>query len=88
MKKYRLLLLSFVFLGTLLGSFHYHNDLVVDDDCPVCIVQNNFDSSADVVLFPLDTSKITYDNNILNNNKNYTFIKISNTLSRAPPKYS
>jgi hypothetical protein len=88
MKKYRLLLLSFVFLGTLLGSFHYHNDLVVDDDCPVCIVQNNFDSSADVILLPLDTSKIAYDNNILNNNTDYTFIKILNTLSRAPPKYS
>jgi hypothetical protein len=53
MKKYRLLLLSFVFLGILLSSFHYHNDVIIDNDCSVCIVQNNFDSSADVVLFPL-----------------------------------
>ena len=88
MKKYRLLLLSFVFLGTLLSSFHYHNDGMVDDTCPICIVQNHFDSSADIVLLPLDDSKISYEQIIVNNEKSYTFTLTLNTLSRAPPKYS
>jgi hypothetical protein len=88
MKKYRLLLFSFIFLGTLLSSFHYHNDIMVDENCPVCTIQNNFDSSADIVLLSLDTSKLSYEQNIANNENIYTFILVLNTLSRAPPKFS
>jgi len=88
MKKYRLLLLSFVFVGTLLSSFHYHENVALDDNCPVCLVQNNFNSSADVIAIPLDVCKISYDIDIINNETKYTYNLISNKLSRAPPKIS
>lgn len=39
-KKYRLLLLALVFVGTLLSSFHYHDDAQTSEDCPVCILQH------------------------------------------------
>jgi len=87
MKKYRLLVLSFVFLGILLGSFHHHN-ILIDDDCPICIVQNNLDSSADIVVTPslnnifLEYLAITQSQYI------YTFKNNLEKLSRAPPKYS
>jgi len=88
MKKYRLLLLSFVFFGTLLSSFHHHNDGMIDDNCPICLVQNNFNSSADVIAIPLEIPKIVYEQIVINNKQIYTYDLISNTLSRAPPKIS
>jgi len=39
-KKYRLYILALVLVGILLSSFHYHDDIYVADDCPVCIIQH------------------------------------------------
>ena len=88
MKKYKFLLLNFVFLGMLLSSFHYHNNVIIDDDCPICIVKNNLDNSADVVLLPLDTFRNSCEQNVINNEIIYTFKILSNRHSRAPPKFS
>ncbi len=41
-KKYQLFILALVFVGTLLSSFHYHDDMQTAEDCPVCIIQNVF----------------------------------------------
>jgi len=88
MKKYRLLLLSFVFFGTLLGSFHHHNKVLVDDDCPICIVQNNLGNSADVVVTPLSNVIFSEYLVISHFQKSYIFQTYLEKLSRAPPKFS
>ena len=41
-KKYQLFILALVFVGTLLSSFHYHEDMHTAEDCPVCIIQHVF----------------------------------------------
>ena len=46
-KKYQLFILALVFVGTLLSSFHYHDDMHAEEDCPVCIIQHVF-STADI----------------------------------------
>ena len=88
MKKYRLLLLSLVFIGTLLSSFHYHNNTLVDENCPSCIVKNNLDSSPDAIVTPfLDYDVLVYADIISSKLVYFLHINLS-TLSRAPPKYS
>ena len=41
-KKYQLFILALVFVGTLLSSFHYHEDMHTAEECSVCIIQNVF----------------------------------------------
>ena len=88
MKKYRLLLLSFVFIGTLLSSFHYHDDTQVDENCPACIVQNNLDNSPDVLSSQFLNCAVSYTEDIISYQSVYTFNINLEKLSRAPPKHS
>lgn len=46
-KKYQLFLLALVFVGTLLSSFHYHDNMHTDEECPICIIQQVF-AAADI----------------------------------------
>jgi len=39
-RRYRLFLLALLLVGTLLSSFHHHDDGNVDENCFVCIVQH------------------------------------------------
>jgi len=48
MRRYKLLLLALIIAGTLLGSFHHHDDGHVNENCFICIVQNFF-TDADLV---------------------------------------
>lgn len=88
MKKYRLLLLSFIIFGTILSSFHHHDDGQASDECKVCLLQHNFDTANSVDSFELGDIYIKIES--LD-----TFVFIfhndsfkSNFLSRAPPSFS
>ena len=84
----RLLLLGFIVFGTLLSSFHYHNDGHVDDECKVCLIQHNFDLANHV-----DSFKLGDIDTKINSLDTFTFIFHndsfkSNFFSRAPPPFS
>jgi len=88
MKKYRLLLLGLIVMGTFLSSFHYHSDGLSHSECQACIVQSNLDSAGDVQSYSLTLidTKIDLFIPFYKNLHERSFY--SNTRSRAPPSFS
>jgi len=88
MKKYRLLLLGFIVFGTLLSSFHHHDDGRVSDECKVCLLQHNIDSANSVDSFEITDIDIKIESLdafvFVFHNDSFK----SNFLSRAPPSFS
>jgi len=88
MKKYKLLLLGLIVLGTFLGNFHHHDDNLLSSDCQVCIVKHNIDVSNGVDSFSLKDINTKIDTIYLHT-YNYQVRHLNlNTFSRAPPFYS
>ena len=88
MKNYKLFLLGLIVIGTLLGSFHHHDDGLTSDDCQVCIVQHNLDVSADVNIYSLEAINTYFWATVPHENSYKTKFTYANTLSRAPPLFS
>jgi len=88
MKKYRFLLLGLIVIGTLLSSFHYHNDLTSADKCSVCVLKHNLDTPNTNYHFELQTldtnlNELISFNPIVHTNKPQLSLHC-----RAPPHFS
>jgi len=88
MKNYKLFLLGIIVIGTLLGSFHHHDDGLSSSDCQVCIVQHSLNISADVEIYTLEDIDTYFDTHIVFANAYTQALVYSNTFSRAPPFFS
>ena len=87
-KKYQLFILALVFVGTLLSSFHYHDDVHTGEDCPVCVIQQVFAVADIPELFTLQ-ELIVFLMIPLLGRQSYCSLKfITNPPSRAPPSFS
>ncbi|PHR57521.1 MAG: hypothetical protein COA44_05625 [Arcobacter sp.] len=87
-KKYKLLLIGFIVLGTLLGSFHYHANANANEDCQICIVQNLL-SSADIPeVFTLALVSLFFYKFILPKIIHISTACFCSYPSRAPPSFS
>jgi len=87
-KKYQLFILALVFVGTLLSSFHHHDDMQSEEDCPVCIVQQVFsvaDIPESVTLQELTVFLLVP---LLGRQTYLSFTRIVSAPSRAPPSFS
>ena len=88
MRRYRLLLLGLLLIGTLLSSFHYHDDGNVDENCFVCIVQSVF-SAADVPdIFSLEAITLFFLIPLLHKSVYISTLAMRTYSSRAPPLFS
>lgn len=88
MRRYRLLLLGLLLFGTLLSSFHYHDDVNVDENCFVCIVQSVF-SAADVPdIFSLEAITLFFLIPVLHKSVYISTLAMRTYSSRAPPLFS
>ena len=88
MKNYKLFFLGLIVIGTLLGSFHHHDDGLTSSDCQVCIVQHSLDISADVNTYSLEDIDTYFDTHVSHENAYNKALVYSHTLSRAPPLFS
>jgi len=88
MKNYKLFILGLIVIGSLLGSFHHHDDGRTSSDCQICIVQHSLDISADVETYTLEEIDTYLDTHISEANAYTKALVYSNTLSRAPPLFS
>jgi len=87
-KKYQLFMLALVFVGTLLSSFHYHEDMHADEDCQVCIIQQVF-AVADIPdLVTLQELIVFFLIPILGRQTYFSLRLIRSCPSRAPPSFS
>jgi hypothetical protein len=88
MKFYKKFILSLVFLGTLLSSFHYHADGQSSDNCQICILQHNI-SSADIPhSFSLPSLDFKFKTLYGYVNASFIYKLTKDSLSRAPPYFS
>ena len=89
MKKYKLLFLSLIVMGTLFGSFHHHDDDgLSSNNCLSCLVQQHLDVSGDLDSYTLAEID-THINLPVLHNYTYHAVHINpNFLSRAPPSFS
>ena len=88
MRRYRLLLLALLLVGTLLSSFHHHADGNVDENCFVCIVQNFF-SAADVPdILSLESITLFFLIPLLHKSVYISTLAMRTYASRAPPLFS
>ena len=88
MKNYKLFLLGLIVMGTLLGSFHHHDEGLNGSECQVCLVQHHLDISSDLQSFCLEEIDTYFDTDVSHENSYNTKLTYSNTLSRAPPSFS
>ncbi len=87
-KKYQLFILALVFVGTILSSFHHHDDMLVDEDCQVCIIQHVF-AAADIPdAISLQELIVFLFVPLLGRETYLSFTRIVSAPSRAPPFYS
>ena len=87
-KKYKLFLIGLIVLGTLLGSFHYHDAAHVSEDCQICIVQHLF-SSADIPeVFTLALVSFFFYQFIAPRTVHVSTACYCSYPSRAPPSFS
>ncbi len=87
-KKYQLIISALILVGTLLSSFHYHNDVHADEDCSVCIIQHIFaiaDIPDSVTLQELIVFLLIP---LLGLQRYFSLKLISHYPSRAPPSFS
>lgn len=87
-KKYQLFILALVFVGTLLSSFHYHEDMQTAEDCPVCIIQNVFAGADIPEQFILAEIAFFFLLPLLQRQTCLTLKPILDFPSRAPPPFS
>ncbi len=87
-KKYRLFILALVFAGTLLSSFHYHDDIYVDDDCPVCVIQHVFAIADIPETLSLEELALFILIPLLAGETYFSLKLINSCPSRAPPSFS
>lgn len=88
MRRYRLLLLALLLVGTLLSSFHHHDNGNVDENCFVCIVQSVF-SAADVPdIFSLEAITLFFLIPLLHKSVYISAPFMRSYSSRAPPSFS
>ncbi len=86
-KKYQLFILALVLVGTLLSSFHYHDDMQTAEDCPVCIIQHIF-AAADIPdVISLQELIVFFLVSLLGRQTYFSFKCIVNAPSRAPPSF-
>ena len=88
MKNYKLFLLGLIVIGTLLGSFHHHENGLTSSDCQVCIVQHSLDISTDVDTYALEEIDSYFTTHVSHENSYNVRLTHSNTRSRAPPSFS
>jgi len=87
-RRYRLLLLALLLVGTLLSSFHHHDDWNVDENCFVCIVQSVF-SAADVPdIFSLEALTLFFLIPLVHKSVYISTLAMRTYSSRAPPLFS
>ena len=86
-KKYQLFILALVFVGTLLSSFHYHDDMQTDDNCSVCIIQHVFAAADIPELFTLQELIVFVLIPLLGRQSYISSKLISSCPSRAPPSF-
>ena len=87
-KKYKLLLIGLIVIGTLLGSFHYHDDVHVSEDCQICIVQHLL-SSADIPeVFSLALVSVFFYKFVSPRTIHISTACFYSYPSRAPPSFS
>lgn len=87
-KKHQLFILALVFVGTLLSSFHYHDDMHAEEDCSVCIIQQVF-SVADIPEPVTLQELIVFLLIPLLGRQTYFSLKLIRSCpSRAPPSFS
>ena len=88
MRRYKLLLLALILAGTLLGSFHHHDDGHVNENCFICIVQNFFTDADLVETFVLESITLFFFIPLLYKGVYLSNLGIHTYLSRAPPLFS
>ena len=86
-KKYQLFILALVFVGTLLSSFHYHDDMLTDDECSVCIIQQVFAAADIPELLTLQELIVFALVPILGRQVYCSAAFIYSSPSRAPPSF-
>lgn len=87
-KKHQLFILALVFVGTLLSSFHYHDDMHAEEDCQVCIIQQVF-AVADIPESVTLQELIVFLLIPILGRINFVSLKLNpNYPSRAPPSFS
>lgn len=88
MKQYQQFILALVFIGTLLSSFHYHEDGHTSEECQVCIVEHNLVGADPVDSTSLQELACPCDKLDDLSGTLVTQGVPKNRLSRAPPFYS
>ena len=87
-KKYQLFILALVLIGTLLSSFHYHDDVHVAEDCQVCIIQHGL-AGADIPdPVALQELIVFFLIPLLGRQTYFSLKLIRSCPSRAPPSFS
>lgn len=86
-KKYQLFILALVFVGIVLSSFHYHDDMHVEDDCSVCIIQHVFAIADIPELFTLQELIVFLLIPLLGRQTYFSLKLICSYPSRAPPSF-
>ena len=86
-KKYQLFILALVFIGTLLSSFHYHDDMQMDDNCSVCIIKHIIAIADIPELFSLQELIVFLLIPLLGRQTYFSLKLIRSYPSRAPPSF-
>ena len=85
MRRYKLLLLALILAGTLLGSFHHHDDGHVNENCFTCIIQNFFSDSGALDSFTLENIVLFFFIPLLYKGAYLSNLGMLTYPSRAPP---
>ena len=87
-KKYKLLLIGLIVFGTLLGSFHYHDDAHISEDCQICIFQNILSIADLPEVFTLALISLFFYKFVLPRTVHISSACFCSYPSRAPPSFS
>jgi len=87
-KKYKLILIGLIVFGTLLGSFHYHDDAHLSEDCQVCIVQHLLAAADLPEIFTLAIVALFFYSFVSPKTIHVSTACFCSYPSRAPPSFS
>lgn len=88
MRRYRLLFLALLLVGTLLSSFHHHDNGSVDENCFVCIVQHVLSDGNLNEAFALEAIVFFFFIPLLRKSVYISTLAMRTYASRAPPLFS
>ncbi len=88
MKQYKLLLLALILVGTLLSSFHHHDDGHLNENCLTCIVGSFFSDGSLPSTSLFEGITLLFLIPLLHRSVYISTLATRTCSSRAPPPFS